>query len=86
MSDEGPAGGGRGDFGGVDGDDGVENASTEAIEEACAYHPSSALGGGLECGAYDCPEGTEGYAFYAAVVITDGAAYEAADEGAEVVC
>ncbi len=44
------------------------------------------MGGGLEDGAYDCPEGAEGYAFYAAVGIADGAAYEAADEGAEVVC
>ena len=44
------------------------------------------MGGGLEDGAYDCPEGTEGYTFYTAVGIADGAAYEAADESAEVVC
>ena len=79
MSNKRPAGGRRGDLRSVDGYDGIENPSAETVEETCTYHPFSVLGEGLEYGAYGCPEGAEGYAFYAAVGVAEGAADEAAD-------
>ena len=79
LSDEGPASGRRRDFRSVNGYNSIENPSAETVEQTCTYHPFSVLGGGLEYGAYGCPEGAEGYAFYAAVGVADGAADEAAD-------
>ena len=71
-----------GGFGGPDGGNGVQDASSDAVEDTGAKHPLGVLGGALEGGADDSPDGSYGDGLDTTVPIAEPAAEESAEESA----
>lgn len=74
-----------GGFGGPDGSDGVQNASSDTVKDTGAEHPIGVLGGALEGGADDSPQGSHGDSLNTTISITEPAPKEGAEKGARKV-
>ena len=83
--DELAAGCVAGGFGRPDGSDGVQNARPDPVEDTGAKHPLGVLGGALEGGADDSPQGSHGDRLNPTISITEPASQEGAEKGARKV-
>ena len=71
-----------GGFRGPDWSDGVQDTSSDAVQDTRAKHPFGILGGALEGGADDSPQGGYGNGQNTTISITEPTPQESAEEGA----